>query len=194
MDSLSPNVLLQGEFLILELLLLCLLPIIYFHAFGGPLCSIPGPLSARLSRSWMIEHSWRGDMHRTMIALHKRHGKLVRTGPRELSVSDLSAIKKIYGPGTKFRKSEWYSVWQGHRKFDLFAERDEHIHGLQRRLVSRIYSMESLKDLEKYVDDAVAHLVGIVRARQDQNINMGLFVQLFAFGQYIDILPTKVHC
>lgn len=54
-----------------------------------------------------------------MIELHKKHGKLVRTGPNEISVSDLSAIKKIYGAGTKFAKSPWYSVWQGHRKFDL---------------------------------------------------------------------------
>ena len=36
-------------------------------------------------------------MHRTMIELHKRQGKLIRTGPNEISVSDLSAIQKIYG-------------------------------------------------------------------------------------------------
>ena len=41
----------------------------------------------------------------------------------------------------------------------MFAERDERIHSAQRRLVSRIYSMDSLKDLEPYVDDAVAHFV-----------------------------------
>ena len=32
-----------------------------------------------------------------MIDLHQRYGKLVRTGPNEVSVSDLAAIKKIYG-------------------------------------------------------------------------------------------------
>ena len=144
-------------------------------------------------------------MHRTMVGLHKKHGKLVRTGPNEVSVSDLTAIKKIYGEyhhhwgnlqrrglweadlsagaGTKFRKSNWYSVWQGHRKFDLFAERNEGIHGSQRRLVSRIYSMESLKDLETYVDDAVSHFMTKMRDMQGQSINMGLWVQLFAFGK-----------
>ena len=117
-----------------------------------------------------------------MIKLHKKHGKLVRTGPNEVSVSDLSAIKKIYGSGTSFRKSDWYSVWQGHRKFDLFAERDERIHACQRRLVSSIYSMDALKDLEKYVDDAVSHFVRKMQDQQGQNMNLGLFVQLFAFG------------
>lgn len=86
------------------------------------------------------------------------------------------------GAGTKFKKSDWYSVWQGHRKFDLFAERDERIHGTQRRLVSRIYSMDSLKDLEKYVDDAVDVFMTKMQEMQGQSVNMGLWVQLFAFG------------
>ena len=105
--------------LVIGLVHLCVLS--YFHAFAGPLGPLPGPFEARFSRLWMIKHSWRGDMHRTMIELHKRHGKLVRTGPNEVSVADLSAIKKIYAAGTKFRKSRWYEVFQGHRKFDLFA-------------------------------------------------------------------------
>ena len=124
-----------------------------------------------------------------MIELHKKHGKLVRTSPNEISVPDLSAIKKIYGTGIKLGKSPWYSVWQGHHKFDLFAECDENIHSAQRRLVSRIYSMEALKDLEKYFDDAVAHFMPIMQTRQNQDTNMGLFVQLFAFGE----LPTTFY-
>lgn len=130
-------------------------------------------------------------MHRTMINLHKRHGKLVRTGPNEVSVSDLSAIKSIYGAGTKFRKSDWYSVWQGHRKFDLFAERDERVHGPQRRLVSRMYSMDALKDLEVYVDDAVQQFMDKMKARVGQDINMGLFVQLFAFDVVGEVTFSK---
>lgn len=103
------------------LVFLGILSFLYFRAFGGPLGQIPGPLDARFSRLWMIQHSWQGDMHKRMIELHKRYGKLVRTGPNEVSVADLSAIKKMYTAGTKFSKSNWYGVFQGHRKFDLFA-------------------------------------------------------------------------
>jgi hypothetical protein len=70
--------------------------VVYIRLFS-PLAGIPGPFSASLSRLWLIQHSLRGDMHRVTIDLHKRHGKLVRTGPREVSVNDISAIKKIYG-------------------------------------------------------------------------------------------------
>lgn len=118
-----------------------------------------------------------------MIDLHAKHGALVRTGPKEVSVSDLTAIKAIYGAGTKFRKSDWYSVWQGHRKFDLFAERNEKIHGEQRRLISRAYSMDSLRQLEPYVDDAVKVFLDRMGQRTNQVVDIGNWVQLFAFGE-----------
>lgn len=164
---------------------------IIYQRFFHPLASIPGPLWASLSRLWIMKHSWDGDMNVTMIDLHKRHGNLVRTGPNEVSVSDLAAIKTIYGAGTKFRKSDWYSVWQGHRKFDLFAERSERLHGEQRRLISRAYAMESLKDLEPYVDNAVNVFLDNMRQRQIQVIDMGNWVQLFAFDVIGEVSFSK---
>ena len=97
----------------------------------------------------------------------------------------------VSGAGTKFRKSDWYSVWQGHRKFDLFAEQDEKIHGSQRRLVSRIYAMDSLQELQKYVDDAVQHFMSKMREMQGQNVNMGRWVQLFAFDVIGEVTFSK---
>ena len=88
-------------------LLSFLLLFLQYCLLRDPLRSIPGPLTARVSRLWMGWHAWKGDMNRTMIALHDKHGKLVRTGPNEISVSNLSTIKKIYGSGTKFVKSDW---------------------------------------------------------------------------------------
>jgi len=70
---------------------------VVYYRYLSPLAKIPGPFSATISRTWILWHSWKGDMHRTMIQLHKKHGKLIRTGPNELSVADLTAIKRIYG-------------------------------------------------------------------------------------------------
>lgn len=154
---------------------------IVYQRFFHPLAKIPGPFFASLTRLWITKHSWDGDMNTTIISLHKKYGPLVRTGPNELSVSDITAIKTIYGAGTQFRKSDWYSVWQGHRKFDLFAERDEKIHGQQRRLVSRAYSMEALKDLEPHVNTAVSTFLSKMSSLKSSTIDMGKWTQLFAF-------------
>lgn len=149
-----------------------------------PLRKIPGPLSARFSRLWMVQRSRCGDMHTTMIALHKKHGKLVRTAPNEVSISDPAAIKTIYGAGSKFRKSDWYSVWQGHRTFDLFGERDEKIHGKQRRLVSNIYSLDQLKKMESYVDSTLTlFLEKLGEVGKKGSVDMGKWAQMFAFGK-----------
>lgn len=156
---------------------------IAYQLFLSPLSAIPGPFWAKLSRVWITHLSWRGGTHTVMVELHKKHGKLVRIGPNEVSVAEPSAIKKIYGPGTKFRKSDWYSVFQGRRTFDLFPERDEKIHGAQRRLVSRPYSMESLQDLEPYVDAAVDQFIKCMDKIRDQSIDLGKWIQLFAFGR-----------
>jgi hypothetical protein len=74
-------------------------------------------------------------------------------------------------------------VFQGHRKFDLFAERDEGIHASQRRLVSHIYAVDSLKDLEKYVEDAVSHFISKLHKMQGNEVDLGVWLQLFAFGK-----------
>ena len=94
------------------------------------------------------------------------------------------------GPGTRFVKSEWYSVFQGNRKFDLFAERDEQLHGFQRRLVSNTYAMESLKTLEPGVKDSVSHFLAKMKQLQGQAIDMGVWLQLFAFG-WSQLIPPE---
>jgi hypothetical protein len=69
----------------------------YFHLSNQALNSVKGPLLAKWSRLWMVRHSRRGDMHRVMIHLHEKHGSLVRTGPNEVSVSEPSVVRTIYG-------------------------------------------------------------------------------------------------
>jgi cytochrome P450 len=160
--------------------------IIGYALLLDPLRSIPGPFLARFSRLWMVYHARRGDMHTTMIALHKKYGKLVRTAPGEVSISDPAALKTIYGAGSKFRKSDWYSVWQGHRTFDLFGERSEKIHGKQRRLVSNIYSLDQLKKMEPYVDNTLTlFLERLGEVSRKGAVDMGKWAQMFAFGKLL---------
>lgn len=51
--------------------------------------------------------------------------------------------------------------------------------------------MDALKDFEQYVDDAVAHFCKKMQDRLGQNIDMGLFVQLFAFDVIGEVTFSK---
>ncbi|KAF4550322.1 Cytochrome P450-like protein 22 [Elsinoe fawcettii] len=116
-----------------------------------------------------------------MTELHRKYGVVVRTAPDEVSVADLSAIRTIYGPGSKFRKSDWYSVWQGSQKTDLFAERDIQTHANLKRKISRIYAMSSLTPLEKWIDDAVDCFMDQMGKRGTDVVDLGTWLQLLAF-------------
>lgn len=118
--------------LCIYLSLLAALSYFVYIRFFSALAGIPGPSSAIFSRLWLAYHSQKGDMHIVVPKLHEKYGKLVRLAPNEVSVADLNAIKEIYGmffcsvwidtryafcsrrnigPGSKFRKSDWYSTF-----------------------------------------------------------------------------------
>ncbi|KAG8626743.1 hypothetical protein KVT40_005688 [Elsinoe batatas] len=120
-------------------------------------------------------------MHITIRTLHQKYGRLVRIAPNEVSVADLDAIRTIYGPGSKFQKSNWYSVWQGTQKTDLFAERDIRTHSDLKRKISRIYAMSSLTPLEKWIDNAVECFMDQMRRQGTSSIDLGVWLQLLAF-------------
>jgi len=63
---------------------IALLAYVLYQRLLSPLAKIPGPFWASVSRLWITKHAWDGDMNRVAIALHERHGKLVRTGPNEV--------------------------------------------------------------------------------------------------------------
>ncbi|KAF6802045.1 cytochrome P450 oxidoreductase [Colletotrichum sojae] len=162
-----------------------------YQRYLSPFAGLPGPYWASLSRAWIAWHSHKGDLHVIMMRTHEKFGPLVRIGPTEVSISDLNAIKTIYGAGSKFRKSDWYSVWQGRRKFDLFAERDDGIHAAQRRLVTRPYAMSSLKELEPYVDSAIHFFLNKMDSMVGRTVDMGKWVQLYAFDVIGEVTFSK---
>lgn len=71
---------------------------------------------------------------------------------------------------------------QGHRTFDLAGERNEQVHSAQRRLVAQAYSMVSMVHLEPKVDDSIAALLEKLYILIGEEIDLGVWLQLFAFG------------
>src|SRR4051794_41123250 len=70
--------------------------------YRTPLRNIPGPFIA----SWTIlPRLFRvaiGRPHVWELRLHKKYGRIVRTGPNQVSVGDPAAINTIYNANDKF--------------------------------------------------------------------------------------------
>ncbi|GLB07414.1 hypothetical protein AtubIFM57258_002753 [Aspergillus tubingensis] len=82
--------------------------------------------------------------------------------------------------GGKFAKSASYSVPKEIHAFDLFRQRNEKIHGEQRKLVARAYSMDSMVHLEPNVSSLLTSMVQKLDTLSGV-VDLGVFLQLFAF-------------
>jgi cytochrome P450 len=167
---------------------------VVYQRFFSPLAKVPGPFWASLTRFWLVKVVRESNYHRVAQQLHAKYGSVVRIAPDEVSVSDLDGFRKIYGSGSRFPKSSFYGVFQGTRVFDLFAGQDEAIHGKHRKLVARAYTMETLKDLEPYVDKMLDIFTTKMDEQVEQNIDMSNWLQLFAFGTFALLqAPEALH-
>jgi hypothetical protein len=57
---------------------------------------IPGPALAAYTGLWRANDARKGQSHKTMIDLHRKHGNLVRTAPNVVSIADANMIPLIY--------------------------------------------------------------------------------------------------
>ncbi|KZL77639.1 cytochrome P450 oxidoreductase [Colletotrichum tofieldiae] len=164
--------------------LLAQLAITFLRWLRSPLRSVPGPLLARFTDLWYFHRLKQGTFERVNLELHEQYGPIVRYGPNRYSINDAESSKTIYGHGTQFQKSDWYSAWQPNDDmWNSFADRDIKHHAYNRRFYSNVYSMTSLVHYEPYVDECGAlfsqRLMEFSKA--GTAIDFGHWFQCFAF-------------
>jgi hypothetical protein len=125
-----------------------------------------------------------------------RTGPIVRYGPDRYSFNTLDANKAIYGHGTQFTKSSWYSAGTVPGQWSLFSDQNMSRHAANRRLYQATYSMSALVSYEPYVDecaDLLSTRLGEMAAappgssssssssRGVVSVNMAHWMQCYAF-------------
>ena len=167
--------------LISAILVVFVLSYVAYQRFLSPLAGTPGPFVASLSKLWTARQAWQANFHKTLHALHERHGDLVRIAPNQVSTINPEAIRKIYNPSADHTKGSFYGVLGGKRKFDLVSKSDEKTHAFQRRLVARTYTTEAVKSLEPVVNEMIEKLVKRLDSMHDRSFDINHIVRLFTF-------------
>ncbi|KAF6828543.1 cytochrome p450 pisatin [Colletotrichum musicola] len=150
----------------------------------SPLRSVPGPALAHFSDAWYFWTLKKGRFEEVNKSLHDKYGPVVRYGPNRYSIDDAEASKTIYGHGTQFPKSDWYSAFQpAPDLWNIFAERSIKHHSHNRRFYSNAYSMTSLVCYEPYLDECgdifAQRLLEFSKA--GTAVDFGHWFQCFAF-------------
>ncbi|EXJ66233.1 uncharacterized protein A1O5_10849 [Cladophialophora psammophila CBS 110553] len=161
----------------------------------SPLSRVPGPILARYSRAWKSYKLLKGDFEKLNIELHKKYGRVVRIAPNEYSINDSTAIKLLYGHGTKFLKTSWYFASGGvdPKKASLFGATNPVYHANERRKFAAVYSMTTLLTQEQYVDNCTRLLMDVFSdiAEKGSQIDWAFWMQLYALDVIGEITLGK---
>ncbi|KAJ7864744.1 cytochrome P450, partial [Mycena olivaceomarginata] len=133
--------------------------IIYWISPWHPLAHIPGPTIYKITKLWGMWVFSGGNQHTVNKALHDKYGPFLRTGPNEVSIIHVDAVKAVLGTGG-FQKGQYYEPRSDPtlKTRSLLALRGEP-HANRRRIWNRGLSSESLKDYESILAKRVTQLM-----------------------------------
>ncbi|EXJ83058.1 hypothetical protein A1O1_06676 [Capronia coronata CBS 617.96] len=142
--------------------------------YFSPLKEIPGPWFAAYTKWWMVYKTVCGERAMTIHKLHVQYGKCVRIGPKEVSTVDSEAIVPIYGAGSKFVKTEFYT-YQLRGVPELFTMSNQKQHMARRRLMAHLFSMSTMKDYELVISEHVSRCMNLIAAQGCHNKPSNLY-------------------
>lgn len=130
--------------------------------------AIPGPFLARFTTKWILFVDLSGFRGRTVDALHKKYGPVVRLAPNELSFSALPCIKAIYGVGSTCIKSPAYDNF-GRR--GMFQMQDPEMHRQRQKRIAHIFAPAVLQQMEPLIQACVAKLITQLKKRAGKEVD-----------------------
>ncbi|KAK6542546.1 hypothetical protein TWF694_006493 [Orbilia ellipsospora] len=133
-----------------------------YQLYFSPLSKIPGPWYCAISRLWLISQVFKARLSKEVHILHERYGPYVRVSPHEISVADISSIRKIHGTQDVFPKSEWYEVSGGSKGMGIIGITDHERYKVHRKAYGNLFSFSNVRFIEpvisKHVDKCVAKM------------------------------------
>ncbi|KAJ7172021.1 cytochrome P450 [Mycena filopes] len=138
---------------------LCSSILLYRISPWHPLAHIPGPTVNKVTKLWGAWVSAGGNQHRVNKGLHDKYGPFVRTGPNEVSIIHVDAVRAVLGTGG-FQKGQYYEPRTDPTLStrSLLTLRNE-AHANRRRIWNRGMSTESLQEYESILAKRVTQLV-----------------------------------
>jgi cytochrome P450 len=135
-----------------------------------------------------------GNRARTVDALHKKYGPVVRLAPNELSFCCREAIRPIYGTGSTCIKGPVYDYFG---KRGMFQMKDAAEHRERQRRMAHIFSAGSLQQMEPLVQSVIDRTVSAIEKRSAQACDALHYCRMMALdvaGNYVNPQRVIMSC
>ncbi|PVH98957.1 cytochrome P450 [Periconia macrospinosa] len=115
--------------------------------------AIPIEAWAALTDLYTAYHISKGDRHIDFHQLHEKYGKIVRFGPRRISIRSAEALKDIYSTSANVKRSDVYAssahFFGGTPSSNTTPDMKEH--AFRRRVNVRALSASNIKSMEEKI-------------------------------------------
>ncbi|EMD34271.1 hypothetical protein CERSUDRAFT_97529 [Gelatoporia subvermispora B] len=149
-----------------------------------PLGKYPGPLLHKITRLSFTLISVQGRQHTHIQQLHKRYGDIVRIGPNEISICNVTAVGPVLGtPG--FLKSEAYSGRNLRAPGRSLLSSVGEEHAEKRKRWNRAFSVPALKNYEDIISRRAVQFVNLLA--REKVLDLGVCFSWFTFDLMSDM-------
>ena len=154
-----------------------------------PLRHIPGPLLCKVFPGWITYHAFRDTLQEAVLQAHETYSDVVCVGPTTVLVRTPEAVTKVLGYGANhLSKSSDYGALVFHTP-SVFSETNKQAHTRKRRIAAQAYSMNSIVNLEHFVDSNVEKFVKKLNscAATDEALDLCDWFKFYAFDVIGDL-------
>ena len=159
--------------------------LITYRLFFNPLNKFPGPYFARLSKFDHCIRNRKLNGHHKLKDLHDKHGKFVRIGPNDLSVTHPDGIQVVSAPNSKCTKGQWYS--NDSPLTSMHTTRDRATHDRRRRVWAPAFSDRALRGYESRVKKYNDLMVTTIDKNIGKPMNMSEIFNHYSFDVMGDL-------
>ncbi|MCJ1384757.1 hypothetical protein MMC17_007875 [Xylographa soralifera] len=168
-----------------------ILYLLYDYMSKPDLREIPGPFFFAVTRYRLALEAWKAHSVQTIHVLHLRYGPVVRIGPNEVSFNSLSALRQIYGAGSAFERTTFYSMFDVYGRPNLFTFTSGKDHRARKKLLSHAYSNQAIMNptVVAMVQQKAAAFLDMVQ--REPGVACEIFASLHYFA--IDTISEFVY-
>jgi hypothetical protein len=195
----------------LSLLILLAIAWLIRQWYAKKLDRFKGPFLSNFTDFWRYWDVRKGRHHATLVRLHRKHGNIVRIGPKAVSIAAPEAIPLIYGINRGFIKvlesvtearklsltrlqGDFYDAFRmvtaGEELPMLFTIKDEQFHQKVRKPIAKEYTMSALLKYEPLVDNVVSAFI----KRLHYEAQMKHTCEMDKWVQYCEIVGSEFLC
>ena len=150
---------------------------VVYSLWISPLRKVPGPTLFAISELPLLVLTVSSDPHKKMLALHRRYGDVVRTGPRSVSCLHAAAWQEVYGHPSAGRQGgdenpHLPGFFDEARHGIIAADTAGHAH--QRRILAPAFSAPAMRRQEPLIRGYVDLLFARLREQADRGAPVDL--------------------